>query len=113
MSDAGELAPSPAGVEACSCDEALALRRELARLQRKLAEAIALLRVKMPMASADEAEDWTEDVEAFVSKFCPYSPATCRGHDVDDRPLDGGGGHYDCVGPSGPTCEPGIREASS
>lgn len=36
MSDPGELAPSPKGVEVCSCDEAIALRRELARLQRTM-----------------------------------------------------------------------------
>jgi hypothetical protein len=36
-----ELAPSPPDVEACSCDEALALRRELARAQR-LIEAMEL-----------------------------------------------------------------------
>lgn len=32
------LAPSPAGVEICSCDEALALRRELASARARIAE---------------------------------------------------------------------------
>lgn len=34
-----ELAPSPPGVEVCSCDEALALRAEVARLNEALAAA--------------------------------------------------------------------------
>lgn len=33
----GGLAPSPAGVEVCSCDESLALRRELAAARARLA----------------------------------------------------------------------------
>jgi hypothetical protein len=33
----GELAPSPPGVDVCSCDESLALRRELAAARARLA----------------------------------------------------------------------------
>lgn len=33
------LAPTPAGVEPCSCDEALALRRELGAARERLARA--------------------------------------------------------------------------
>jgi len=32
------LAPSPAGVEVCSCDEAIALRRELAAARARITE---------------------------------------------------------------------------
>lgn len=36
MSDRAELAPSPPGVEVCSCDESLALRVELAAARTRL-----------------------------------------------------------------------------
>jgi hypothetical protein len=34
------LAPTPPGVEACSCDEALALRRELGEARERLARGL-------------------------------------------------------------------------
>ena len=38
IDEMSRLAPSPSGVEVCSCDEALALRRELAAARARIAE---------------------------------------------------------------------------
>lgn len=47
-------------------------------------------------------------VPGTVTGVCPYSP-TCKGHGGWE-PADGLGGHFDCVGPTGPDGVPGDED---
>src|SRR5262245_29783021 len=67
IDELARLAPSPPGVDVCSCDEALALRRELAATRAKLAEA-----ERRPALAAGAAEPPLAAFDAGDFRvFCP------------------------------------------
>lgn len=47
-------------------------------------------------------------IPGTIAGVCPYSP-TCKGHGGWE-PADGLGGHFDCVGPTGPDGVPGDED---